>query len=378
MKINFLINTLSEGKGIPNRVVGVASELSRREHDVSILTLDRSNRSLPSKIVVKQPYLIGNQQLPFRFIESDNILFNSIVKNKLGSQIKQLTPDVMFVDFSPLDKFANALKEKFGYKMIYTYHGIADPYLYEGKARELRIRTREKIHNEVKKADHVMAVSEYTKNELADKNIKSDVVPNGVDMDFFNPSKKFINLKKTGNVLVYVGRYTEHKGVMNLLKAYRKVKESVKDVVLYMFARHESDEYVDEIKSYLKKTGLDKSVFMFRDLSGEILPYVYASGDLFVSGAIDETFGMTFVEAAASGTPSVGFASKSIPEVVSHDKTGYLAKPGDTDQMADGIIDLLKSPEKLDLFSKNSVEFAKQYSWKNVTDKLESILSRII
>ena len=374
MNITYLINTLSEGKGIPNRVAALGEHLDALGEQVSMVTFDLAGRELPDSIVVREPRLIGSQKLPFRLVSSKNNFFNGVACRSISRELNKTKPDVVCVDYTPLDRYANRLKNKLGYKVLYTYHGTADPAMYEGAQRQQRIDARAAIHREAAKADMVMAVSEHTKRELADAGIDSMVMPNGVDMDFFNPNKILPNFQKTHPTLVYVGRYTEHKGVLNMLKAFVTVLRTTPDAVLYMFARHESKAYVSKIQSFIKEAGIEKSVCMFRDIYGEILPYIYTMGDIFVSGALDETFGMTFVEAAACGTPCVAFASKSIPEVVEHEHTGLLSEPGDINGMADNMIRLLGDNDLRKKYAKNSVEFAKRYDWKTISTKLQGIL----
>lgn len=376
-RINFFVNTLSEGRGIPNRVVSLASEMSRSGDGVSILTFNRSNRSLPETLTIKEPMFGRTRRLPYKTVEIHNALLNKIAERSLERAFKELKPDVVFVDYAPLDRFAVKLRKKAGYKLIYTYHGVADPDMYEGKERERRIAVRNAIHAEIKKADLVTAVSEYTKQELAKIGVNALVVPNGVDTSCFRPGLHLPNLHKDKPVLVYVGRYTEHKGVMNMLKAFQIARKSLNGAVLYMFARHESKQYVEQIQSFIRTSGLQDSVLMFRELSGEILPYIYCLGDVFVSGALDETFGMTFIEAAACGTPSVAFASKSIPEVVDHGRTGILCEPGNINALADGMIKLVSNPTLRAQYSKNAVEFVKKYEWKVIANQVRTILSSL-
>ncbi|MEW6534448.1 MAG: glycosyltransferase family 4 protein [Candidatus Auribacterota bacterium] len=374
MKITFLINTLSEGKGIPNRVASMAVALDKKGDTVSIVTFDRANRSLPDSIRVLEPKLFGKMRLPYRFLEMKSGLFNALARTSIMACLKRLAPEVVVVDFVPVDRYAMGCRKKLGYKVVYTYHGIADPEMYTGEDRRKRIETRDAMHAQVRRADYVMAVSWHTARELESLGIQSVVVPNGVDMDFFRPGKKLPAIQKKGPVLMYIGRYTPHKGVMNLLQAFAVVKKEVPDAVLYMFARHEHREYVSQLKQFIADNGLSGSVMMFRDIYGEIVPYLYGGADIFVSGALDETFGMTFVEAAACGTPSAAFASKSIPEVVDDGKTGILCEPGDSAALARGIIKLLKDRKLLDEYSRNAVEFARKYNWDSIADQMRGIL----
>ena len=302
---------------------------------------------------------------------------NGIACRTLTSNLKELKPDAVCVDYTPLDRFADKIKKKLGFKVLYTYHGVADPLMYEGAERAKRVQARQAIVSQCAKADYVAAVSEYTKKELEQQGVDSEVIPNGVDRSFFCPGKTFANFEKKNPTLVYIGRYTEHKGVLNLLEAFKLAVKQVPEAVLYMYARHESPLYVDKIKNFIKDNRLEKSVFMFRDIYGELVSYIYNMADIFVSGALDETFGMTFVEAAACGTPSVAFASKSIPEVVEHGRTGLLSEPGDCESMAGNIVELLSDKKRIEEFSFNAVEFSKKYDWQVIGLKLQQTLRKI-
>jgi alpha-1,6-mannosyltransferase len=67
-----------------------------------------------------------------------------------------------------------------------------------------------------------------------------------------------------------------------------------------------------------------------------------ASADLYVSGMADETFGISIIEAQASGLPVVGVASGAMIDRVTG-KIGRLGPVGDGEAMADNILDVLRT-----------------------------------
>jgi glycosyltransferase involved in cell wall biosynthesis len=79
-------------------------------------------------------------------------------------------------------------------------------------------------------------------------------------------------------------------------------------------------------------------------LAPEQLPGIYASADLYLWPAINEAYGMTFLEAQAAGLPVVAGRSGGVAAVVSDAETGLLTPMGDAIAFADAAAGLIDAP----------------------------------
>jgi glycosyltransferase involved in cell wall biosynthesis len=75
------------------------------------------------------------------------------------------------------------------------------------------------------------------------------------------------------------------------------------------------------------------------------LATIYCAADLVVGPSVEETFGQVFVEAAACGVPSVGFASSGIQEALRDNVTGRIAAGLDSSSLAAAILELYRNPD---------------------------------
>jgi glycosyltransferase involved in cell wall biosynthesis len=78
----------------------------------------------------------------------------------------------------------------------------------------------------------------------------------------------------------------------------------------------------------------------------QILNLLYSAADVKVVPSRQENFVLTAVESLACGTPVAAFATGGIFDIVDHQKTGYLAQPFDTEELAQGIFWLLADPAR--------------------------------
>ncbi len=86
--------------------------------------------------------------------------------------------------------------------------------------------------------------------------------------------------------------------------------------------------------------------------------------------SVKETFGLGILEAMAAGKPILGYAWGGILDLVQHGVNGYLAQPGNEDDLFDGLGYCL---DNYDTLGKNSREMAKQYSWLKACEKVSNI-----
>jgi len=81
-------------------------------------------------------------------------------------------------------------------------------------------------------------------------------------------------------------------------------------------------------------------------VENEALPDVYAAHDLFVWPAVNEAFGLVFLEAQAAGCPVVGARFGGVPDIVAEGETGLIAPANDVAGFAEAVAELLATPAR--------------------------------
>ncbi len=90
------------------------------------------------------------------------------------------------------------------------------------------------------------------------------------------------------------------------------------------------------------------------------LALVYAAVDVFVAPSIQDNLPNTVMEAIACGTPCVAFNIGGMPDMIEHQKNGYLAKPYKTEDLAQGIAWVLENKERHQKLGDRAREKAEQ------------------
>jgi glycosyltransferase involved in cell wall biosynthesis len=115
---------------------------------------------------------------------------------------------------------------------------------------------------------------------------------------------------------------------------------------------------------------------LFDDLS---LRALYSAADVMVVPSRQEAFGQTASEAHACGTPVVAFNTCGLPDIVSHEITGYLAKPFDSEDLARGLMWVLSDRRRLSLLRTNSRERAVNlFAYEVVAKQYREVYNRVL
>jgi glycosyltransferase involved in cell wall biosynthesis len=148
-------------------------------------------------------------------------------------------------------------------------------------------------------------------------------VYNGVDLKAFSYSPKH------DDYLLFAGRLVPDKGVRQAVEIAQKTGEKL--LIIGPTYREQMGYFNKYVKPFLN----DQIVYLGHKPHCEIMPYFQKAKALLVPIQWEEPFGMTMVEAMACGTPVIAFRRGAAPELVRHQKTGFIV---DTiEQMAEAV-----------------------------------------
>ena len=255
--------------------------------------------------------------------------FDIGVIRKLVSLIKERDIDIIHTHGYKSDILGVIAARKAGIKCIVTPHGfenVKDPKLrffiwLGGKVMAF--------------ADSVAPLSPQLMNDSRKFGVKENklaYIQNGVDLSeveeqrhLANPHKNTDNIKRIG----FIGQMISRKNIYDILKIFEKLSEKHNNLRLVFVGdgdqRPELESYAEKLNSYSRIDFLG-----FRDDRLELLQ----SFDLFVMTSTLEGIPRCLMEACAMGIPVAAYDIPGIDQLITHEKTGLLATPGDTETLS--------------------------------------------
>lgn len=208
--------------------------------------------------------------------------------------------------------------------LIITFHNyFLDSWMLQFSSSLQKIHylynLRPWIKRALTKASMVTAVSRFTadmvKNDLGySGDIK--VIYNGVDTNHFIPKAK--NRKNKEIRVFFSGNLTMRKGAHWLPEIADKINKNVK---IY---------YTAGLRT-TKDLPRKENLIPLGPVKFEDMPNRYQEMDILLMPTVREGFGLSVAEAMACGLPVVATDCSAIPELLHHEKGGFLCQPGDTE-----------------------------------------------
>jgi len=243
-------------------------------------------------------------------------------------------------------------------------------------------RLNKKILDVLNNVNHVIANSNYTKNLAIDIGIdekKIIVINPGVD-PVEKISKKDLNkaeeiLKGKKNRLITVSRFDKRKNHEKVIMAIKNLKEIYPDIVYTCIGYGDEEENLKKLTVELK---LENQIFFLKDIPNELKNALISKSNIFIMPSIIhkksvEGFGISFIEAAQHGVPSIGGKDGGASDAIIHEKTGLICDGNNLSEIYSSIDKIFKENKYLQ-YGKAAKLNSQNFHWNKIIENYKRIL----
>lgn len=262
---------------------------------------------------------------------------------------------------------------------VITVHDLTFLHYPQYLTADSRRYYNDQIERAVRRADHILADSEATKNDLVNMldvpATKITVHMLGVD-ERFQPlssekqSRYQRELDLPARYILFVGTFEPRKNILGLLRAYQLLMQQMSDVPPLVLVGRRGWLF-EETMQQIDGMQLGDRVIWREDISDDMLPAVYNLASMLVTPSYYEGFGFPALEAMACGTVPLVSNRSSLPEVVGD--VGLRIEPDDAEAWAVGMKQALTDIEWRDKMRQAGLERAKNFTWNQTASIVQSV-----
>jgi sucrose-phosphate synthase len=341
---------------------------------------------------------------------SDNVLEYLTQQERL--------PDILHSHYADAGYVCNRISHQLNIPLIHTGHSLGRSkrkQLLAGGMKRDDIEQKYNISRRIDAEEEVLGTAEYiitsTRQEIIEQYGMYDyyqpermkVIPPGTDLEKFYPPQgneydsdichdisRF--LQDPGKpIILALSRPDHRKNINTLVEAYGE-SEQLKQLANLVIIAGNRDEIRDmdsgaqdvltEIFLSIDSHDLYGKVAYPKHHRPEDVPVIYrlvaASGGVFINPALTEPFGLTLIEAAASGLPIVATEDGGPTDIIDNCHNGYLVDPLDKQSMVDMLLKVLLDRDNWKRLAHNGIEGVRQYySWQAHVDRYLDLLKPV-
>ncbi len=295
-------------------------------------------------------------------------------RGAVRAEIRREAPDILVEDINKLPLFLSGLTAAPLYVII--PHLFGETIFHEAAwpmAALVWLAERPIPRAYRRAAFH--AISESTAADLVQRGVPEDrirVIHPGVDAVRHTPDP---GVRAPAPRFLYLGRLKRYKGVEVALRALAVARRSRPDLILDVAGTGDDRP---RLESIARSLAIGDAVRFHGFVSeAEKLRLLRSSwANIFPSPK--EGWGITIVEAAACGTPSLASDSPGLRDSVRHGETGYLVPHGDADALAARMLELAAQPALVRSLGLRARAFAEGLSWDDAARHTERHLNETI
>jgi glycosyltransferase involved in cell wall biosynthesis len=198
------------------------------------------------------------------------------------------------------------------------------------------------------------------------------VIHNGLTK--LDTKKNIVKEKKP--TILFLGRISKDKGISDALSAFNIIKKEIKDIQFWIIGKEEREGLLDHLLSIEKLKISKKQIHYFGFIKEEKKFELLKRAHILVHPSLKEGWGLTVIEAASQGTPTIGYNVEGLRDSIVDGQTGILTSTT-PQSLAQNLIKLLENKNLYKKMSINAVEWSKKFTWSKSTKQSWEMLKQV-
>lgn len=221
-----------------------------------------------------------------------------------------------------------------------------------------------------------VAVSDSTRDDLVARGLDRsliEVIPNGIDLVRYAPDAAVGRTEKP--TLLFLGRLKKYKRVDLVIEAVARLAERGVETELQVGG---AGDQLGSLQALARRLGVVDRVHFLGFVSDAKKLELLRTSWVHVLTSPKEGWGISNLEAAACGTPTVASDAPGLRESVVHGETGLLVPHGDVEELTNSLESLTGDRALREAMGVRARAFAEDFSWDHSAAAFERLLARVV
>lgn len=316
--------------------------------------------------------------------DGKNQVMSALRIEAMAKEIAELKPDVCHIHGTNLFSWLmyRKLRRKHQ-RMAVTVHGLVrvekrnllkKRFTLKRLAQYLLQGTVESFF--LSNLPEVIVDTEYVKERIAQYPIRKipvmRVIPQGINGSFFK-----LECSPEPRVFLSVGAIGGRKGHLQTLKAFEQLRKKGLDVKLMIAGVVADSSYYRQLLEKSMQSEYKDCIQVLTNLPAKELQELYRKAHVFVLHSEEESQGIVFAEALATGMPVVSTEVGGIPYIVENGKNGLLSPYGDLTAFSANMERIMRNEDLWQGMSKTAKSTAYQYDWLHISQEIREFYDDI-
>lgn len=180
--------------------------------------------------------------------------------------------------------------------------------------------------------------------------------------------------KSTIPTLLFIGRVSKDKGVVDLLKTINKIVKSGFEIKCNIVGKFESKNFENQFKNIISDFKISNNVKIYGFVTEKKKAELIKNSWLLVHPSKKEGWGLNVIEANSLGTPAVGYRVQGLVDSIIHEKTGILVDPN-FESLSNAVINLLSNKKRIKALGLEAKKWSKKFTWQKAGEQSFNILN---